>query len=76
MELEGAFWEEQLGWSFPTEGFSWSCIEHLCDTIQVVLEVAAEVFFFGQVLTQPGSKACAETVSGFQRRKPARTSHA
>ena len=51
-EVEGAFWQEEFCWSFPSEGFSWSCVERFRDIVELLLVVVAELLSLGQVQAQ------------------------
>jgi len=50
-EVEGAFWEEQFGGSFPVECFSASSIEFPADTVELFLGEQGEIGRFGEVLS-------------------------
>jgi hypothetical protein len=50
-EVEGAFWEEQFGGSFPAECFPASGIEFPADTVELFLGEQGEIGRLGEVLS-------------------------
>src|SRR6202453_1525104 len=50
-EVESAFWEEQLGGSFPAQCFPASGIEFPADTVELFLGEQGEIGRLGEVLS-------------------------
>jgi hypothetical protein len=68
-EVEDSLGKEEFCWRFPSQRFSWSSIAQRCDLVQLQLRVAAEVFSFGQILTQQAVGIFVESLPGLIPRR-------